>query len=354
MDLEHLLRRSVAGTQPPTYPGPEPGVLRLDANTNLIGRNPAIDRGVRRAATIDFNQYPTCLSDELRAALAREHGLSPDEVLVGDGSDEVLDVLCKTFVNPGDVVACASPSFVMYSFFGKLHLARVVEVPLRRPGWTLDVDALLQVRAKIVFVASPNNPTGNAVPADDLERLIEGSPGIVLLDEAYADFCGQDFARRVREFENVVVSRTFSKSHGLAALRVGYGLANRRLMEKLYCAKTPLTLSALSEAIALEALADKSFMRETVETVRRERVRLAERLRDLGFRPEPTDANFMIVDLGTPSASARAFLRARGIVTRDMGDFKGLENHLRVTVGRPEHTDRLVAALAEWKVSCSR
>ncbi len=349
MDIEKLLRRSVAGMEPPTYPGPEPGFLRMDANTNLIGRNPAVERVARRMAAIELNQYPSCLSDDLRDAIAREHGLSRDEVVVGDGSDEVLDLLCKAFVNPGDLVACAAPSFVMYAFFGKLHLARVVEVPLRRPGWTLDVDALLGAGPKLVFVASPNNPTGNAVPPGDLERLVRGCPGLVLVDEAYADFCGQDFARRVREFENLIVSRTFSKSHGLAGLRVGYGLANRRLMARMLPAKTPLTLPAISEAIALEALADKTFMRETVEAVKRERVRLAEGARGLGLRPEPTDANFMIIDLGRASAPARAFLKGKGILTRDMGDFKGLENYLRVTVGRQEHNDRLIGALGEWK-----
>jgi histidinol-phosphate aminotransferase len=349
LDVEKLIRTSVGGMEPPTYPGPETGVLRMDANTNIIGRNPAIDRALARLSSIDLNQYPTCLSDDLRAAIAREHRLEPDEVLVGDGSDEILDVLCKAFLNPGDVIACATPSFVMYAFFGKLHLGRVVEVPLKNPDWVLDVDAVLRAKAKLTFIASPNNPTGNAVPAQDLERLTRQSPGIVLVDEAYSDFCGQDFAARVREFDNLVVSRTFSKSHGLAGLRVGYGVANRRVMEKMYCAKTPLTLSALSEAIALEAMADPAFMKETIATVRKERERLATLLSGLGLRPQKTDANFMIVDVGEPSGKLRAFLRSKGIVTREMGDFKGLENFIRVTVGRPEHTDHLVARIKEYR-----
>src|SRR5688572_32368675 len=109
--------------EPPTYPGPEAGVLRMDGNTNLIGRNPAIERAARRLASIDLNQYPSCLSDDLRAALGREHGVGSDEVLVGDGSDEVLDTVCKAFLNPRDVVAFPVPTFVMYAFFAKLHFA---------------------------------------------------------------------------------------------------------------------------------------------------------------------------------------------------------------------------------------
>ena len=348
MNVENLLRASLAGMQSPSYPAPEPG-LRMDANTNLIGRNPAIDRAFRKFAAIDLNQYPTSLSDELRGSIATLHGLAPDEVLVGDGSDEVLDVACKAFLNPGDVIACASPSFVMYAYFGRLHLGRVVEIPLRGPGWELDIDAVLRVKAKLTFIASPNNPTGNAVPPADLERLISESGGIVVLDEAYADFCGQDFASRIRSWDNVLVSRTLSKSHGLAGLRVGYGVANRPLMEKLYCAKTPLTLPALSEAVALEALADPAFMRETVAVVRKERVRMARMLTEAGYRPQRTDANFMIVDVGEPSGALRAFLKSRGVITREMGDFRGLENYIRVTVGRPEHSDRLVALIREYR-----
>src|SRR5204863_1604009 len=140
-------------------------------------------------------------------------------------------------------------------FFAKVHLGIAVDIPLRGPHWQLDVEKILRVRPKITFIASPNNPTGNAFPRADLERILAESPGIVVIDEAYADFCGQDFASQVRRSDNLVVSRTFSKSHGLAGLRVGYGLANRKISAKLECAKTPLSLNSLSEAIALEALA---------------------------------------------------------------------------------------------------
>jgi histidinol-phosphate aminotransferase len=354
LDVENLIRRSIAGVEPQIYPSTERGVLLMDSNTNLIGRNPAIDRAAKRLGSIDLNQYPTCLSDDLRAAIAKEHGLSPEEVLVGSGSDEVLDVVCKTFCNPGDLVAIPSPTFVMYSFFARIHLGSPVESPLVGADWELDVDMILRMRPKITFIASPNNPTGNAYPKAELERLLSGSPGIVVIDEAYADFCGQDFASQVRRHENLIVSRTFSKSHGLAGLRVGYGVSNPKILERMHCAKTPLTLNSFSEAIALEALADKSFMKESVRVVQSERLRLAEVLRELGLRPAKTDANFMIVDVGAPSGGARRFLRERGIVTREMGDFKGLGNHLRATVGRPEHNDRLASELKNWKASCSR
>lgn len=339
------------GLKSPDYPPPEPCVLRMDANTNLMGLNPAVERVACRLAGLDLQQYPSCLSDPLRDALAREHGVSRDEILVGDGSDEMLDVVCKTFLNPGDTIVYPVPTFVMYAFLGRVHMARAVEVPLRKPGYGLDVDGLLRARAKIAFIASPNNPTGNAFAPADLDRLLRESQGLVLIDEAYADFCGQEFVSQVRKYDNLIVSKTFSKSHGLAGLRVGYAVASKGIMEKMVRAKTPITLGTISEAIALEALADKTFCREGIAIVRKERERLAGLLAALGFRPEKTDANFLIVDLGVPSDGARAFLRRKGILTRAMGDFPGLEKHLRVTVGRPEHNDRLAAALKEWKSS---
>jgi histidinol-phosphate aminotransferase len=354
LDVENLVRRSIAGLEPQVYPSTQRGALLLDANTNLVGRNPAPERVAKRLGSLDLTQYPSSLSDELRAGLAKEHGLSPGEILVGNGSDEVLDVICKAFCNPGDLIGIPTPAFVMYAFFAKVHLGSAVEIPLKTPLWQLDVEALLRVRPKIAFIASPNNPTGNAFPKADLDRVLAESPGLVVVDEAYADFCGQDFASQVRRYDNLIVTRTFSKSHGLAGLRVGYAVSNRKVVQKLECAKTPLSLGALSEAIALEALADKTFMRESVRVVRAERVRLAEQLRELGFRPQASDANFMIVDLGVPSEPARRYLAERGVVTRAMGDFKGLERYLRVTVGRPEHSDRLVSELKNWKASCSR
>jgi histidinol-phosphate aminotransferase len=353
LDVETLVRRSIAGLEPQVYPCTQRGALLLDANTNLVGRNPALDRAAKRLGTLDLTQYPSSMSDELRTALAKEHGLSPGEVLVGNGSDEVLDVVCKAFCDPGDAIVIPTPAFVMYAFFAKVHMGRPVEIPLLAPSWQLDVEQIVRARPKITFIASPNNPTGNAFPKADLERILPESPGVVVVDEAYADFCGQDFASQVRRYDNLIVTRTFSKAHGLAGLRVGYALANRKLLQKLECAKTPLSLGSLSEAVALEALADRAFVKESVRVVREERVRLAERLRDLGFRPEPTDANFLIVDLGVPSEPARQYLADRGVITRAMGDFKGLERYLRVTVGRPEHSDRFVAELKNWKVSCS-
>lgn len=335
MNVDDFLRRAIAGTKPPTYPGNDPGFLRMDANTNLVGANPA-------ARGFELNHYPSAISAALVRALEAKHGGS---VIVGDGSDEVIDFITKAFVNPGDLIAYPVPTFVMYGFYARINLARVLEVPLGA-DFGLEVDALLKTRAKIYFVASPNNPTGNRF--EDLERLVRTAQGIVVIDEAYADFCGQDFASRVNEYDNLIVLRTFSKSYGLAGLRVGYAVGRKEIIEKLYCVKPPFDVGTLNEAIALEALKHDEFVRDTIQVVKLERVRLAKELADLGFRPCRSDANFLLVDVGR-GREARQFLHDRKILTRDLGDFAGLEKYIRVTVGRPELNDRLLGALKEWR-----
>lgn len=339
-------RRCTRELKPPSYPAAAAGFLRMDANTNLYGPNPAIEAALRDGATADLNHYPSGTSDELRAALARLHEVTPDEVLVGDGSDEVLDTLTKAFIDPDDVVAMPVPTFVMYAFYGRINFARIAEVPLK-VGWELNVDALLRADAKITFLASPNNPTGNKFDREDIERLIQRSNGIVVVDEAYADFCGQDFVRRTREFENLVVSRTFSKSYGLAGLRVGYAVAPKAIIERMMVVKTPFTVGSFAERVALAALANPAYVEESRKMVLAERGWLADQLKRLGLRPHSTDANFMLVDTTGPAKPVVQKLRERKILVRDMSDFRGLANSFRMTIGRREHNEQLVAALRE-------
>ncbi|MBI2901828.1 MAG: histidinol-phosphate transaminase [Planctomycetes bacterium] len=351
MNPDLLVRRSISGRRPPSYPEDDPGFLRMDGNTNLLGQNPAVERVAARAASLELNHYPSAISAALRAELARRHGVPPDQVIVGNGSDELIDFLTKAFVEPGDVVAMPTPTFVMYPFYARVNLARVVEVPLVRPGFDLDVDGLLRAKPKLLFVASPNNPTGNAFPERDLDRLVAEAPGIVVIDEAYADFCGQDYTRNLRS--DLVVLRTFSKSFGLAGLRVGYAVGPAALVAKLECVKPPFSVGTFAEAVALEALRDPAFVRGSVETIVRERDRLAEDLKGLGFHPARSDANFLLVEVGD-GRGVREFLRGRRILTRDLADFPGLEGFVRFTVGSAEHNDRLLTALSEWKASPSR
>ncbi len=345
MDIESLSRKSARSLHSVSAPPPGAGLLRLDSNTNLLGPNPAIRRVLEREAGGDFALYPAPMHDELRAALAERHGLDPAEILVGAGADELIDVAVRAFVNPGEPVAVAVPTFELYAFCARVDHARVVEIPLRG-GFALDVEAMLTAEAKLAFVASPNNPTGNAHAAPELERLIRSSAGIVVIDEAYAEYGGQNVLKRVREFPNLVVLRTFSKAHGLAGLRVGYAAAHRDVIERLARVKMPFSVGALSERIAIEALQDGAFVRESREVVAAEKPWLMERLTSLGLYPYPTDANFMLVRVGSRLDALVRHVASKGIAVRALP--KLLDGCFRATIGRREHNERLVSAIAEF------
>ena len=345
-DVNSLVRRALASAKPPSYPIADPSMLRMDANTNLLGLNPVVKRVLAKGAWKDVNHYPGGLNDGLRAAVAKGYGLHPDEVMVGDGSDELLDVVMKTFCDAGDVVAAPVPTFVMYAFYAKLCGARFEGVPLG-PAWELDPAKILAKRPKLTFVASPNNPTGNAHPYAAIEEILRGTDGIVVVDEAYAEFCGHDWLSRIREFPNLVVTRTFSKSHGLAGLRVGFAAAGREIMDRLYTAKTPFTISSISERIAVEAVRDRAYVRATLKMLRAEKPFLERELVKLGFKVWRSDANFFLVDCPVLASDLVKALRKRRILVRYMGEMARLENCFRVTVGRRADNRRLLAALKE-------
>lgn len=327
----------------PYYNAPLDGdPLRLDQNTNLWGPNPVLERVTPPSA----DQYPTRDSDDLLAALAAHHGLDAEHFVVGNGSDETIELLCKAFTPPRSVLATPTPGFSIYPFFSRLYDLDHRAVRLG-PGFTLDVDGLLEQEARLTIVASPNNPTGNAFRTDDLERLITESDGVVLIDEAYAEFLGEDrsFIGRVDDFDNLVVSRTFSKAHGLAGLRIGYLAGNQELIERIRLVKAPFNLNVHSEAVAAAALAGTSWMEGVVADTIAERERMAAALKKRGFKVHPSDANFLLTDAPDDPGRIIDGLRRQGILARGFPGTAGLEQSVRFTVGRPEHTDQLMTAL---------
>lgn len=327
----------------PYYKAPLDGnPLRLDQNTNLYGRHPALD-----TPCPDVDQYPTRDADALLDALASFHGLAPDNFVVGNGSDEVLDLLTKAFAAPGQTMASPAPSYSLYPFYAKLQDLKFVQVPLTS-RFGLDVDGLLEADAALTIVANPNNPTGNRFPVGELRRLLDGTDGVVVVDEAYIEYAGEEHSlvADVEVFDNLVVMRTFSKAHGLAGLRIGYVAANEALAERLRLVKPPFNLSVFSEAVAVRALQDTSWSDAVVAQTIEERARLAAALKERGFRVHPSDANFILTEHAEGAAIA-AGLKQRGILVRRFPDAPRLQDAVRFGVGRPEHSDRLLAALDE-------
>ncbi len=327
------------------------GELRLDTNTNVLGPNPAAEMYLA-GGRWQLDSYPNTYSDGLRAALGELYGLQADNFIAGNGSDELLDVTFKTFMNWGDNSVVPVPSYTLYDYFVGLNGGRAIETDLTE-DFQLDVDAICRQDAKIAIMPSPNNPTGNCFRQRDIEEILSRFRGIVVVDEAYAEYSEGSMIRRVDEFDNLVVLRTFSKAYAMAALRVGYAASNPKLAEMMMCVKIPYSLNMISEGAAIAAVKDQDFVRRSVEMVREQRPKLAAGLRKLGFEPFPSDSNFILARSPIDHAALVEGLKSRGILIRDFGAKRRTENCVRTTVGTPEQ-NRLLLEKAEEVISGCR
>jgi histidinol-phosphate aminotransferase len=322
-------------------------VAKLDQNENPYGCSPKVVEAL--AGCRRFHVYPDPSAADCRAALEGYVGARRDRIVVGNGSDELLEVLFRLFLRPGDRVMGFAPTFGYYSSAAAFCAAEFVGIP-RRADWSVDVNAALgslDERTKIIVVTSPNNPTGNLTSLADVERLL-ATGRLVISDEAYFEFAGQTALPLTECYDNLVVLRTFSKWAGLAGLRVGYGVFPEWLVPQVYKLKPPYGMS-VAAMVALEAsLADADHLRHTVDLIGAERERLLALLPTVGYlRPYPSSANFILCECerGTPKGIRRA-LEDRGILVRAYSD-PLLARHIRFSIGKPEHTDRLIAALKE-------
>lgn len=320
------------------------GGLNLMGNTNLFGPNPALERAFAKVRTDQLSEYPSLTSAMLRAAVARRHGVDEAQVVTGNGSNELIDVVMRTFLAPGDVVAFASPTFSMVPTFVRANHGTPVAVPLG-DAWDLDARRLLEVPAKITFVCRPNNPTGNAFARKDVERIVREATGIVVVDEAYVEFLGgESFVQEIRGgAERLVVLRTMSKAHGLAGLRVGFAIAGMEAAREMAKVRGPFRLNTVSETAAALALSDERFLETVVAGVKSERPNLARMLEERGFMVFPSDANFVLVKPPVDAARLAEALAHHGVWVRDFGG--PLAPYLRITVGPPAATARLQHAL---------
>jgi histidinol-phosphate aminotransferase len=359
-NLTSLLRPDVATMEPytPILPfdvlseqlGYAPqDIVKLDANENPYGPSPRVRQAL--AAMPYAHIYPDPESRHLRRALAGYAGLPMDYLLAGLGADELIDLVMRLFITPGDAVVNCPPTFGMYRFDAAVNRARLVSVP-RRADFSLDVDAVAtavagEPRAKLLFVASPNNPDGSLLLDGDLRRLLD-LPLVVVLDEAYVEFAGLERSRTgwVPNTPNLIVLRTFSKWAGLAGMRLGYGAFPPAIAEHLWKIKQPYNVPVATQVAGLASLADLDSLRANVARLVAERDRLAEALSEIPYlRPYPSHANFILCRVvGRDAYALKAGLAARGILVRYY-DSPGLADHIRASVGRPDHTDRLVAEL---------
>ncbi len=324
-------------------------IVKLDANENPYGPHPAV-----RAALAEYpfpHIYPDPEHRELRAALAGYTGVPAEHILPGHGADELIDLLTRITVGPGDAIIDCPPTFGMYGFDAGLAGAEVVRIG-RHEDFRVDVAAIERAcqrpqAPKLLFLTSPNNPDGSLMDPGDLRRLLR-LPLLVVVDEAYVEFAGLEYsvAGWVTAHDNLVVLRTFSKWAGIAGLRLGYGIFPAWLMPVLWKAKQPYNVNVAATVAGLTSLAHRDEIEHTVDALIRERERLEVELARFPFlHPYPSRANFVLCRVtGRDARALKAGLAERGVLVRHYAR-SGLENCIRVSTGRPSDTDALLAAL---------
>jgi histidinol-phosphate aminotransferase len=337
----------------PSYrTAPLPGVdLDLRDNVNLWGAPPAALAAVRDAQAAQLREYPAVSATALTGALAVAVGVRPSEVVVGCGSDDVIDAFLRAVAAPGDLVAHADPSFSMVPIFARLNGLEPVAVPLRRDG-SADVDAMLATGARVMYLCSPNNPTGTVTSEAEIRRLIAHAPGVVLVDEAYAEFTGlPDWRADAPGMERVLVTRTFSKAWGMAGVRLGYGVGGAELVDAVAKSRGPYKVNALGELAAVTALrADVAWMEAAARDAIVVRDRLATALRGrVGVRVHDSRGNFLFLEVADRATELAARFQARGIGVRAFTGLTGIGDALRIGVAPWERMARVEAlALELW------
>jgi histidinol-phosphate aminotransferase len=330
------------------------GVAKLASNENALGPSPLALAAARDAAA-KVNLYPDGSAFYLRAALAAKLGVEPKEVFVGNGSNELIELLVRAFVLEGEEVLTSAQSFIAYKLAAQAHGRTLVEAPLKA-RFHYDLDALrklLSRRTKIVFLANPDNPTGSSFPEQELLPFLDAVPKdtLVVLDEAYVEFVDapgfQDALALRRKYPNVVVLRTFSKIYGLAGLRLGYGLARPDVVEYVDRVRAPFNVNLVAQAAGVAAIEDVEHVDRSRALVREERPFLAEGLKALGATVVPSQGNFVFADFpGRPGKELFEALLREGVVVRPMVGY-GFPTAQRVTVGLRAENQKCLAALAK-------
>jgi histidinol-phosphate aminotransferase len=324
--------------------------IKLASNENPLAPSDRVQKAIAAALT-SLNRYPDGSGHYLRQALAKKHDVTPDQVVLGNGSNELIELVVRTFLKPGDEAVVPHPSFVVYPMI--VQAAGGIRVMVMLKDYRLDLEAMARAitpMTKIVFIANPNNPTATLVTADEVAHFMSKLPErtIVVFDEAYVEFAlGPDFPdalQYIKQGRKVVVLRTFSKAASLAGLRVGYGVADADAISLMNRIRQPFNVNSLAQVAALAALEDDSHILECVRMIEAGRHYLYDEFNALGVKYVPSRANFILVDVGRSASDIYQRLLKEGVIVRPLTPF-GMESALRVTVGTPQENRRLVKAL---------
>ncbi len=345
-----MLRMRSAVRSLPTYHPPLGGRtgLRLDFNENVVGCSPRVLERLRSVGAEELARYPE--REPVEGVAASHLGVKPEEVLLTNGVDEAIHLVCQTYLEVNDEVMIVVPTFAMYEIFSSATGARTVKVPAGA-HFSFPTNTVLRhvtPQTRLIAIANPNNPTGAAVPLDDLCLIAQSAPeAAIFVDEAYYEFHGESLLRQWTEFPNIFVARTFSKAYGLAGLRAGLLMGCAAAMDQVRKVASPYSVNAVALACLPDALRDAAYVNAYVKDVCAGRERLEEELKSLGIPFWPSRANFVLMRIGEQNSAFVRGMRERGILVRDRSRDPGCEGCVRITLGSMKQTDQLLAALRE-------
>ncbi|MDI3533869.1 MAG: histidinol-phosphate aminotransferase [Thermosediminibacterales bacterium] len=325
-------------------------IIKLASNENPLGPSPLAIKSMSKAIH-EVSFYPDSYNYYLKEALSEKLSVKRENLIIGNGSDEIIKLIAEAFLEEGDEIITGYPSFSEYIFAGKLMSAECILVDLN--NYRLDLEQMfkkISPKTKLVFICNPNNPTGSIVTKQELDDFMNKLPEnvIVVIDEAYHEYVMSsdypDSLKYVKEGKNVIVLRTFSKIYGLAGLRIGYGIANPELIECINRVKEPFNVNMIAQVAAVESLKDRDHVEKSRQLVNAEKKYLYEQFESIGLEWVDSETNFILVDTGTDSTKLFHELLKLGIIIRS-GEIFGLPNHIRVTIGTREQNEKFINAL---------
>ena len=347
MDIHRWVRPEIldmSGYVPGEQPDASRPIIKLNTNENPFDPPPQVIQAIAAATTGALRLYPEPSSRPVRIAAAKAYGVDVSQVVVGNGSDDLLTILIRTFVAEGEIVAAPEPTYSLYHTLTQIQGGRFIGVPWNN-GLGLPIAALLVCKAKLIFVVRPNAPTGHAVELQSVARLCQQTKGVVVLDEAYCDFADDNGLTLLQEYPNLIITRTFSKSMSLAGMRIGLAFTSAVLAGQMHKVRDSYNVNHLSQAAAVAALENLPSYQPMIQAIRSERQRLTLALRQRGFQVLDSQANFILAQVPVGHWSGQRWFEAlqeAGILVRFFNSDPCLADQLRITIGRKEDMDQLL------------
>jgi histidinol-phosphate aminotransferase len=325
---------SMRGYVPGFQPDPSQKYIKLNSNENPFPPSPKVKAVLKRLNYADLRFYPDPVSSELREKLGALYGFSANQIICGNGSDDILNIIVRTFVQPGEAIGFFEPTFPLYRVLGIIHGAKIASIPLAEP---YDHFPMPPEGLKVFFLANPNSPVGFGYPATLVSQMAQRTDAIFVVDEAYAEFAKENALRLVRDFENVIVVRTVSKSYSLAGVRLGYAIGHEKWVAEMFKVKDPFNVTRFTQAVVAAALEDQEYFRKTISQIIDTREWFTREATALGYRVIPSQANFIFPQPPQKGRGVKFYeaLFSHRVLTRHY-DEEGLKDGVRLTIGQNE------------------